>query len=192
MRAFPLALCLFSLGLTIKPVVAQEFTLPAMDHLKNSETFQAAKFIAAEKKQIFEQAEQSSFDVPDSWESELRVRRVVLGGNESLVVQGTKLLCGGTGNCQTWIFRKTAGKWVSTFSEEAPIASGFGFTEIISYGLPELVVGGHVNADTSFYALFSFDGSFYRETRCFHGSSGTKKVGTLNQIPCKSTSEHNQ
>src|SRR5262249_37615621 len=75
--------------------------------LSLDETFLAAKLDAVERKQIIDQVEKTSFDVPDSWESELRVRRVSLGEAEGLIVRGTQLLCGGTGNCETWVFRRS-------------------------------------------------------------------------------------
>jgi len=36
-------------------------------------------------------------------------------------VRGTNLLCGTTGNCQTWVFRSVNGRWASLF-EEGPLA----------------------------------------------------------------------
>lgn len=97
--------------------------------LSANETFLAAKLTAAEQIQIVDQVENSSFDVPDSWETELRVRRISLGESDGLIVRGTQLLCGGTGNCQTWLFRRSSGKWLNMFDQKAPIASGFGFEQ---------------------------------------------------------------
>ena len=112
-------------------VLAQRADFPAMQHLRDNETFQAAKIAPAEIKQIVAQVEATSFDSPDSWESELRARRVPLNGSDGLVVQGTKLLCGGTGNCQTWVFRRDGNGWANMFHDQAPIASGFGFEQRI-------------------------------------------------------------
>ncbi len=89
--------------------LAQSVSIPPMDSLKASETLQAAKLSSPEIKQICEQLETPSFDVPDSWEKELRGRRVSLGNEDGLVIQGTELLCGGTGNCQTWVLRRSPG-----------------------------------------------------------------------------------
>ena len=107
--------------------LAQSVSIPPMDHLKASETLQAAKLRSTEIKQICEQLETTSFDVPDSWETELRGRRVSLGNEKGLVIQGIELLCGGTGNCQTWVLRRSNGKWLTMFKDQAPIASAFGF-----------------------------------------------------------------
>jgi hypothetical protein len=107
--------------------LAQSVSIPPMDHLKASETLRAAKLSSTEIKQICEQVETTSFDVPDSWEKELRGQRVSLGNEDGLVIQGTELLCGGTGNCQTWVLRRSNGKWLAMFKGQAPIASAFGF-----------------------------------------------------------------
>src|SRR5437868_516233 len=92
-----------------------------------SETFLAAKLTLAERKQIIRQVEGTAFDAPDSWTAELRVRRLSLGQSAGLLIRGTRLLCGGTGNCQTWVFRRAHGTWLNVFEHDAPIGSGFGF-----------------------------------------------------------------
>lgn len=58
-----------------------------MQHLDDRETMRAAKLTSGEMKQIFDQAEKTSFDFPQSWEAELRGRRHPLGAVEGLVVQ---------------------------------------------------------------------------------------------------------
>src|SRR5207248_6428917 len=102
---------------------------PTFSHtqaLGPKDTFAAAKLSAKESREIVQGVEQSAYDTPDSWNKELRVRRVELGAAPGIVVQGSNLLCGATGNCQTWIFRKIADKWVSMFaSEQAPVAESF-------------------------------------------------------------------
>lgn len=71
------------------------FALPQMQSLTAKDTWAAAKLSPAEIQQITAAVEDSAFDTPDSWEQELRVRRVDLGGGPG-IAQGTKLLCGGT------------------------------------------------------------------------------------------------
>src|ERR1043165_9624335 len=97
-----------------------------MQSLSSRDTFQAAALPPAEVKQVVEQVEDSAYDVADDWESELRVRRVDLRASPGLILQGSKLLCGATGNCQTWVFRKAHNKWVVMFAkDDVPIAEGF-------------------------------------------------------------------
>jgi hypothetical protein len=83
-------------------------TMGQMRNLGAKDTFAAARLSAKEIREIVAEVEQSAYDTPDSWESELRVQRVDLGACPGIIVQGSKLLCGGTGNCQTWVFRKAA------------------------------------------------------------------------------------
>jgi len=42
---------------------------------------------AAERKQIIDQVENTSFDAPDSWDTELRVRRISLGQADGLIIE---------------------------------------------------------------------------------------------------------
>jgi hypothetical protein len=155
--------------LAIGPLLAQSIWIPTMQKaLAEFETFKAAKLSSNEANGILKQIEETSFDYPDSWQSELRVRRLSLGDRDGLVVRGTRLLCGGTGNCQTWVFRQQAnGRWVSMFQRQAPIISAFGFADHTSRGIRDLVTLAHASAETSSYKVFAFDGNFYREAECY-------------------------
>jgi hypothetical protein len=51
---------------------------------------------ADEQREILAAVAQSAFDAPDSLEEELSAVRVNLGRSPGIVLQGTKLLCGGT------------------------------------------------------------------------------------------------
>lgn len=154
---------------------------------KPAETLAAAKLTAAEKDQIIRQLEQTSFDVPDSWESELRVRRVSLGEAGGLVVRGANLLCGGTGNCETWVFRRVDEKWLNMFEREAPIVSVIGFDRAAASGIKNLLVSANSSAAKESWILWKFDGKFYRASACYDGSlngdgSGKKKI---EKVACK-------
>src|ERR1043166_5035498 len=67
-----------------------------------NDTFARAGLSAKEVREIVAAVEASAYDNADSWTSELHVKRVTLGRAPGLIVRGTKLLCGATGNCQTW------------------------------------------------------------------------------------------
>jgi hypothetical protein len=155
--------------MAIGPLLAQSIRIPTMQKtLADFETFQAAKLSSNEANGILKQIEETSFDYPDAWQSELRVRRLSLGDTDGLVVRGTRLLCGGTGNCQTWVFRQQSnGRWVSMFHRQAPIISAFGFANHTSRGIRDLVTLAHASAETSSYNVFAFDGNFYREAQCY-------------------------
>jgi hypothetical protein len=117
--------------------------------------------------EILDQVTETSFDTPDSWPAELRLRRVAIGDGTALIVRGTALLCGGTGNCQTWLFRFANGHWSSMIEGEAPIIDGMGLAPGTSYGQPDLVVTMHLSAATSRFALYAFDGKAYRLGHCY-------------------------
>jgi hypothetical protein len=127
------------------------------------DTFAGAHLSAKEIHEITDGVEQSAYDIPDSWESELHVRRVDLGNIPGIVVQGTKLLCGGTGNCQTWVFRKAEGKWVSMFGgDQAPIADGFQLGPTSTGGVKDFTITANSSAEASHRVTYKFDGKLYR------------------------------
>ena len=66
--------------------------------LSEDETFSAARLTEAERKPILQQVMDTSFDSPDSWLAELRVRQISLGESKGLVIRATRRLCGATGN----------------------------------------------------------------------------------------------
>jgi hypothetical protein len=130
---------------------------------KVKDTFAAAGLTAKEVHEITDGVEQSAYDTPDSWASELRVRRVDLGSVPGMVVQGTKLLCGGTGNCQTWVFRKAEGKWVSMFGgDQAPLADSFQFGPTSTSGVKDFTISANSSAEGSHRVIYKFDGKLYR------------------------------
>jgi len=157
-----------------------------LTELSANETFETAKLTRAEQEQIVDQVENTAFDAPDSFETELRVRRVSLGESDGLIVRGTRLLCGGTGNCQTWVFRRSSGKWLNMFEREAPVVSGFGFEREASQGIKDFLVSENSSAATESRTVFKFDGMVYRESRCYEVSidSASEKIET---VPCKGT-----
>src|SRR5215472_3484991 len=100
----------------VSPSLVLAVTLPIaaqMQGLHPGDTFAAAHLSRPEVQQILKEVEQSAYDVPEDWKSELRIKRVDLGSSAGVILQGSKLLCGGTGNCQIWVFRKLGNKWLS-------------------------------------------------------------------------------
>ena len=174
-----------SLALLSLVAAGQNVVFPKMDHLKDNETFQSAKLDTAAIKEISEAIEPTAFDTPDSWESELRVRRVRVGESSGLVLQGTKLLCGATGNCQTWVFRRTDDHWLSLFENQAPIASGFGFDEKTTNGIKRLVVMANSSAADSQYVVYDFDGRLYRESACYSRHDEADGKQQTQKVPCQ-------
>jgi hypothetical protein len=144
--------------------------LPQTQSLGPKDTFAAARLSAKEIHEIVEGVEPSAYDTPDSWNKELRVRRVDLGGSPGIVVQGSKLLCGGTGNCQTWVFRKANNKWVSLFrNEQAPIAESFQLGPAVTHNIKDFEIVTNSSAGAGERVTYKFDGMFYRIVDLAHG-----------------------
>jgi hypothetical protein len=134
-----------------------------MQNLGANDTFAAARLSAKEIQGIVAEVEQSAYDIPDSWESELRVKRVDLGQSPGLIVQGSKLLCGGTGNCQTWVFRKAGEKFLSLMpKDQVPIAEGFSLGPNVTAGIKDLSISANTGAESGKNTTYEFDGKFYR------------------------------
>jgi hypothetical protein len=126
------------------------------------DTFTNAKLSPEEIKEIVAAIELTAYDTPDSWTDELRVKRVELGSLPGLVVRGSKLLCGGTGNCQTWVFGRKNGKWLCLFGDENSIVEGVQLGPEITNGIKDLTVSANSSAEQSTTQSYKFDGTKYR------------------------------
>lgn len=136
---------------------------PLMQSLGPGDTFSAAKLSGQEVQEIVAAIAQSAFDTPDSWTEELRIRRVDLGASAGLIAQGSKLLCGGTGNCQVFVLRKIGKKWLSLFgNEQAPIADGFQFGPGTTNGIKDFTITAHTSAQSQTRTNYKFDGTVYQ------------------------------
>ena len=134
-----------------------------MQSLRATDTFAAANLSRPDVQQILKQVEQSAYDVPEDWKSELRVKRVDLGSSPGVILQGSKLLCGATGNCQVWVFRKLGSKWLSLLpGDEAPIAEGFQLGPAKSRGIKDFTIVTNSSAEAATTITYCFDGRFYR------------------------------
>ena len=130
------------------------------------ETFASARLAAGEIREILAGVERSAYDTPDSWATELRVMRVNLGVDPGIVLQGTNLLCGATGNCQVFVFRKTQSHWVSLFGpQEAPIGESFQFGPGLSHGIKDFTLVTNTSAQAADRVTYAFDGRRYRRRR---------------------------
>ena len=153
--------------------------LPA---LRDTETLSAVRLTAAEEREVLDQMERTSFDVPDSWAQEMRIRRVSLGAVEGLVVRGSSRLCGGTGNCQTWIFRRVGGRWRDAFASTAPIAASVGIGRA-SASTKDVFLTANTSADTESWTRYRFDGRHYRAVECYDVFDVGAGLGR--PVPCR-------
>jgi len=148
---------------------AQSINVPAdidwLTRVGSQDTFASAGLTLADQQQILQQVENTSFDIPDSWLAELRVGRISLGTSAGLMVRGTQLLCGGTGNCQTWLFRRVNGRWLNMFAGQAPVVSRAGLVRQKA-GVRSLITTAHLSAERDQWTQYRFDGRVYRRTEC--------------------------
>ena len=152
---------MFAFGLAVS---VSAFALTG--HSPNEETLAKLGLPQAELKQVISGVEAAAYDSPDSWEKELRARRVSLGAAPGLVLRGTDLLCGATGNCQIFVFRRVGDKWLALFEgEQAPVVEGFSFGPGLAQGIKDLHVISNSSADKSAQATYRFDGKFYRAVK---------------------------
>lgn len=134
-----------------------------MQSLGNQDTVAAARVSANELREIVKTIKKSAYDVPKSWRAELRFRRVDLGHDPGLAVQGTSLLCGATGNCQIWLFRKANAHWVPVFGNtETILAEGFELGPSLTHGIKDLTIVANFSADETKRTDYRFDGRMYR------------------------------
>ena len=126
-------------------------------------TLAGAKLSAEDRRQILEVVEQSAYDVPESWDDELRVTAVDLGSSRGIVARGTHLLCGATGNCQLFVLRRVDTRWVSMFgTQQAPLAESFTLGPTVTRGIKDLTIVTNVGGQRDQRVTFRFDGRTYR------------------------------
>jgi hypothetical protein len=137
--------------------LAQEESLGPGDNVAS------ARLSAKEFREIVKVVEGTAYDTAESWRKELRLRQVDLGRSAGLIVQGSDLLCGGTGNCQTWIFRKFKDRWVPMFAgEQAPLAERFQLGPSTTRGIKDLTILTNSSGEASVRVAYKFDGMLYR------------------------------
>lgn len=129
-----------------------------------NDTWAAVNLSPSEREQVVAGVEREAYDIPDSWTSELRIRRVDLGGGPGLVAQGSQLLCGATGNCQVFVLRRVGDRWIPLFGDDqAPVGDGFQFGPGATHGLKDLTITTNRSADVVRRVTYQFDGERYRE-----------------------------
>jgi hypothetical protein len=144
-------------------LVFSPMALGQMESLGPKESLAAATLPAREIREIVAGVQKSAYDIPKSWSAELRLRQIDLGNGPGIVVQGTSLLCGGTGNCQIWVFRKANTNWVPLFANDhAAIAEGFNFGPTITHHIKDLTIVTNLSAEDSKQVTYKFDGRLYQ------------------------------
>ncbi len=147
--------------------VAQEIEFKPLPMPSNEDTFVDSGLKPAARREIFDAVAITAYDTPESWDAELRVRRQRVGPWFVAVVRGTSLLCGATGDCQTWLFRLEGKHWVNVIAAgQAPIVDALSLTRA-GRGRPwRLMARAHVSAEERRFADYRFDGRVFQRTRC--------------------------
>ncbi len=144
-------------------LVVATAALAQMESLGPKDSLAAANLSAKELREIIAGVKKSAYDTPESWSQELRLRRVDLGNGPGIVVQGTSLLCGATGNCQIWVFRKAHATWVSLFPHDhAILAEGFNLGPVVTRHVRDLTIETNLSAEQRKRVTYKFDGTRYR------------------------------
>jgi hypothetical protein len=137
--------------------------LAQMESLGTKDSLAAANLSTKETREIAAGVKESAYDTPKSWKKELRFRRFDLGNGPGIVVQGTSLLCGGTGNCQIWVFHKPNTNWVSLFAKDkAVLAEGFNFGPFVTHHIKDLTIETNSSVEESRRVTYKFDGRLYQ------------------------------
>jgi hypothetical protein len=130
--------------------------------LDEKDTVASAKLSAIDVDEIINAVKKSAFDVPKSWRAELRFHRIDLGMGPGIVVQGTSLLCGGTGNCQIWVFRKDKANWMPLFSDDQIVlAEGFQFGPGFTHHIKDFLVTTNLSAHETRRVRYRLNGHRY-------------------------------
>jgi hypothetical protein len=146
-------------------------------HVSDSET--DAGISALEREQIVQLL---TDDEKTDWEAaragDLRYKRVELanaGLNGLFVRSAAKADCGATGNCSTWLLRKSRTKYHLVLNGVS--ADAVGFQSQMTNGFKNVVASANMSVDTSAVQVFAYDGHKYVRQGCFeHTTTATKQV----------------
>jgi hypothetical protein len=162
--------------------LALQAALPTVSWLpdvRQTDTSALRQLSADDRRSLLADIANSSFDTPSSWNEELRARAIA---PDLLIVRGTQLLCGGTGNCQTWIFRRVHGRWTNLVGGETPIAERLGFVGSAATA-GDLVTTANLSADTEQWTRYVFDGHLYQMSVCYRVTTGASRA-VVSRVAC--------
>ena len=124
-------------------------------------TWAAAHISQQDQRQIIDALQASAFDEPSSWLTEFRLRQIDQNRQRILIVSAAHDLCGATGNCQLWVFRRSAGHWSSLLPEPC-MAEWFRILPTSNRGMPDLLIATHLGDGPPNLNHFRFDGRSYK------------------------------
>ncbi len=170
-------LCAFYVGAAPAPDAPIDFVVV---HVSDSDT--EAGISAEERDQIVNLL---TDDDATDWDAkrapDLRYKRVQLAGaglNGLFVRSVSKSDCGATGNCSTWLLRKSRTRFHLVLRGVS--ADAVGFQSQMTNGFKNVVASANMSAESSAVNVFAYDGRKYVKQSCYeHSSTSTKEV------PCK-------
>jgi|SRR5581483_9528421 len=112
---------------------------------------------------------------------DLRYKRVQLAnaGLNGLFVRSTaKSDCGATGNCSTWLLRKSRTRFHLVLHGVS--ADAVGFQSRMTNGFKNVVASANMSADSSAINVFGYDGHQYVRQGCYERTRAETK-----EVPCK-------
>ena len=149
-------------------------------HVSDSEA--DAGISVEEREQIVKLlADDEATDWDGARADDLRYKRVQLAGaglNGLFVRSVAKADCGATGNCSTWLLRKTRTRFHLVLNGVS--ADAVGFQPQKTNGFKNVVASANTSVESSAIYVFAYDGHKYVKQTCYeHTGTSTKEV------PCK-------
>ncbi|MBV9608758.1 MAG: hypothetical protein JO187_04295 [Acidobacteria bacterium] len=170
-------LCAFYVAAAAPPNPTPDFSVV---HVSDSEG--DAGISGEERDQIVRLlADDDATDWEASRASELRYKRVQLAGaglNGLFVRSVAKADCGATGNCSTWLLKKSRTKFDLVLNGVS--ADAVGFEPQTTNGLKNVVASANTSAESSVLNVFAFNGRKYVKQSCYERGPASAK-----QVPCK-------
>ena len=149
-------------------------------HVSDSET--DAGISVEEREQIVKLL---TDDEATDWDAaradDLRYKRVQLAGaglNGLFVRSVAKADCGATGNCSTWLLRKSRTRFHLVLIGVS--ADAVGFQSQMTNGFKNVVVSANLSAESSAVYVFAYDGHKYVKQTCYERTGTSTK-----DVPCK-------
>jgi hypothetical protein len=173
---------LLPLAAVAAPIDFKPLPLPT-----DADTFVESGLRISARKEIIENVAVTAYDTPEAWEAELRVQHQKVGPWHVAVVRGTSMLCGATGNCQTWLFRLDGKHWVNVIAAgQAPIVDGLSLTRAGRNRPWRLVTRARISAQESRFAEYRFDGRLFQRTACKVSAVDAEGLpkGEAREAPC--------
>jgi hypothetical protein len=114
---------------------------------------------------------------PAALKEQLLARHVDMGegSDKGLDVHGRGQLCGASGNCATWFFRRSDSKWLLVLG--GPWPGAFAFIPPKHNGLFDLVLLNHLSADEAPTDVWQFNGTKFQRFKsyCSYGDGRTEE-----------------